>query len=137
MHQFFAHLRADKLGAPERHGRIAGLERGNDLFALLGRGHTLLHGQADHHVARGTEVLHLHISVAEARNRLAHLRQFGRLAVSHFHDRAARELHRQVQATREQEEHGQRKGDEGDRVENQRVLHERDVFSDTEKLHDF
>jgi hypothetical protein len=34
-----------------------------------------------------------------------------------------------------QEEHRQRKGDEGDRVEDQRVLHEGNVFFDAEKLH--
>jgi hypothetical protein len=58
------------------------------------------------------------------------------LAVSHFHDRAARELHRQVQSAGQQKKHGKREGNEGNRVEDQRVLHEGNVFSDAEKLHD-
>jgi hypothetical protein len=37
-----------------------------------------------------------------------------------------------MQTPAEQEEDRQGKSDEGDRVENQRVLHERDIFSDFE-----
>ncbi|MNY52044.1 hypothetical protein D3C86_1876840 [compost metagenome] len=79
--------------------------------------------------------MHDDIRVAQACHRFAHLANVGGLRVCHFHHRATRELHRQVKATCDQEEDRQRKGDEGDRVEHQRVLHERDVFFDSKELH--
>jgi hypothetical protein len=70
-----------------------------------GRAHALLRRQADLHVARGAEVLHLHVRIAELADGLAHLADVGGLRIADLHHGAARELHRQVQPAVEQEEH--------------------------------
>ena len=74
-----------------------------EVMALLGRAHPFDRRQSDQHIARGAEVLHLHVRIAQRRNGRTSLGEVGRLAVGDFHQRAAGELHRQVQAAREQE----------------------------------
>jgi hypothetical protein len=76
----------------------------------LGLLDALAQRQADHHVARGAEVLHLDLAEAQAPPWSGPWR--GRpLRVLHLHHRAAGELDRQVQPARDEEEH---RGDEGD-----------------------
>jgi len=133
--QLLPHLGPHELGAPQLDVGRGRLQRLQHLLALLRRGLALLHRQADQHVARGAEVLHLGFAEAERADGAAHLGQVGGLAVADLHHRAAGEFHRQVQAARDEEEH--RQHESGDRydVEDQRIPHERDVPSDLEKLH--
>ena len=90
------------------------------------------HGQADHHVARGAEVLHLHLAEVQRLDGAAHLPMSAVCAYSTSH-RAAGELDGQVQPARDEEQHRQREGDERDDVQHQRIAHERDVASDSGK----
>lgn len=138
--ELLAHLRADELNALQLGVGVHCVQGCHHLLALHGRGDGLavragLERQTDHHVARGAEVLHLRIGVAELLNVAADLRQIGGLGVSDFHHRTAGELHRQVQPLVEQEEDSGDKRQERQRVEDQRVLHERNVAADAEKLH--
>ena len=133
--QLLPDLRPHKLRAAQLHFRVCGLEGHHHLVTLLGRTHTLLGRQADHHIARIAEVLHLHVLEPHVRHLGADFLQVCSLRITHLHHGAARELDRQVQTPREQEEHGQGKRHEGNRVEDQRVLHERNVFADLEKFH--
>ena len=94
-----------------------------------------LHRQADQHVARGAELLHLHVAHAQAFDQAARAVDVGRLRVLDLDQRAAGELDRQVQALGGQEEHRRGEGDERDDVQHQRMAHERDVALDPEKLH--
>ena len=103
---------------------------------MLSRAHALLRRQSNHDIARCAKVLHLHIVVAQTGHDTTHFVEVGRLAVAHFHHSAASEFHRQMQSTTEQEEHCEQKSHERDHVEDQRILHERDVFADFEKFHD-
>ena len=135
LREFFANLRADKLGATQFHLRILRFERCHHALALLRRAHAFLRGQADHHIARGAEGLHLHIGKAQAGDGAAHLADISGLRVAHFHHGAAGELDRQVQPAREQEKHRQHKSGKGDDVENQGMPHERNVLADFEKFH--
>ena len=50
---------------------VLGFERAHDLVALFGRALALAYRQADHHVACGAEVLHLHILQAQRGDRIA------------------------------------------------------------------
>ena len=133
--QLLPHLRANELGAPQLHLGIIRTQRGQDLLADLCRRLPLAHRQADHDVARGAEVLNLGIDIAEAAQHPTHLAQVGGLLISHFHDRAAGEFHRKMQAARDQKKHGEHKGNERDRIQKQRMLHEGDVAPDAEKFH--
>ena len=134
--QFFTDLRAHKFCAAQSGFGVLRFQSGHQGVALLRRTHALLRWQANHHIACGAKVLHLHIGVAQTRNDTAHLLQVGGLAVAHFHHGTAGELHRQMQTAAEQKEHGQQESHERDHVEDQRVLHEGNVFADFEKFHD-
>jgi hypothetical protein len=111
------------------------VQRGHHPFADLGGFAVPGQRNADQHVARGPEVLHLGIGETVAFELLAHLRQVGRLGITDFHQRAAGELDRQVQAAGGEEEHRQQEGDQRDDVEHQRMAHEGDVFAYAEKFH--
>ena len=97
--QLVPHLRADKLGTAQCDIRVIGFQGGQNLVALLRRAHTLLRRQTDQHITGRAEVLHLHFTKAQRAHRASDLLQVGRLAVTDFHQGAARELHRQVQTT--------------------------------------
>jgi hypothetical protein len=102
---------------------------------LLRSADAFLRRQPDQHIARSAEILDLHIGEAERRHGSAHFLDVGGLGVADFHHGATRELHRQVQAARHQEEHCGSERQERDDVEYERVLHERDVAPDLEELH--
>jgi hypothetical protein len=121
--QLLADLRADELVAPQLPSASAACSAVITCWVCCAEV-SPLQRQADHHVARGAEVLHLRVAVAHLGHGVAHLAQVGRLGVGHLDHRAAGELHRQVQPARDQEEHRQREGDERDDVEHQRVAHE-------------
>jgi hypothetical protein len=53
----------------------------------------------------------------------------------HFHERAAREFDRQMEAARRNEEDSQKKSDQADQVEHQRMAHEGDGAVDSKKFH--
>ena len=72
MQQFLADLRADELDPAQLDAGVGRLERGHDGFALRGGRLAFLQGQADHHVARGAEVLHLEVAVAQLGDDAAH-----------------------------------------------------------------
>ena len=110
-------------------------QRGEDQRRNIGLLDLRTHRQTNQHVARGTEVLYLHLTKSELVDRGTGLLQVGDLGVLDLHHRAAGELDRQMQATADQEEHSQRKSDERDDVEHQRVPHERNVAVNPEKFH--
>ncbi len=68
-----------------------------DLGDHLGLLHLATQRQADQHVARGAEVLRLHLAVVQGLDGGTHLGHVGRLGVAGFDDRAAGELDGQVQ----------------------------------------
>ena len=71
------------------------VEHPADQFALLD---AVGQRQADQHVARAAEVLHLRVADLHGLDRGAHLADVGRLRIGHLDHRAAGELDRQVQA---------------------------------------
>ncbi|KAJ8139013.1 hypothetical protein OY671_007774, partial [Metschnikowia pulcherrima] len=130
--------RLDESYEAASHGHLAALasaQRAKHLADQLGSLHVAAQWQADEHIARGAEVLHSHLAELQALDRLARLGQIGRSGVSHLGERTAGELDGQVQAPRDEEEHRQGEGEEGNGVEDQRVPHERDVALDAEKCH--
>jgi len=91
--------------------------------------------QADQHVARSAEILHLHFAKAQPLDGRTGAVDVGRVCVLRLDQRAAGEFDAQVQAARGEEEHGQQEGDEGHHVQHQHVAHEGDVFFDAEEFH--
>ena len=95
---------------------VGGLQGRHHLLALLRRGgglavRALLQRQADHHVARRAEVLHLARRDSRACSTWPRTcSRSGGLRVAHLHHRAAGEFDRQVQALLPEEEHGRGKG---------------------------
>ena len=79
--------------------------------------------------------MYLHVREAESRNRAPYFFNIGRLGVIHLHQRASRELHRQMQAAGKQKKHCQCKCGEADQIKNQSMPHERNVFTNLEKFH--
>jgi len=67
---------------------------------------------------------------------MAGLLEFRRLGVLDLDDGATGEFHREVQAARDQEEDGRGKSQEGNDVEDQRMLHQREIPLDSEQFHD-
>ena len=80
---------------------VVGLERGHHLIALLRGRDALLERQADQHVARAAEVLHLRRRARPSLLERARAPcRVGRLRVLHLDHRAAGELDREVQPAR-------------------------------------
>ena len=136
--ELLAHLRADELHAAQL-GLLPRLclQRLHHLLRNLRGVQALAVRQADQHVARAAEVLHLCVRVAIGGQPLADRLKLRRLGVAHFHQRAAGEFHRKMQAACGKEEHRQHEGDQRDDVEHQRVAHEGDVLLDAEEFHDY
>ena len=107
-------------------------EHAVDQLVLLDVG---LDRQTDQRVVRGAEVGHLHLAEAHLLDDVPGLVDVRGLRVLDLDHRAAGELDRQVQSLGDQEEHRGDEGDERDRVEDQRVLHEGDVPFDSEEFH--
>ena len=58
------------------------------------------------------------------------------LGVIDLHHGAAGEFNRQMKAARHDEEHRKNEGDKANRIQDQRVAHEGDGATDSEKFHD-
>ncbi len=132
--EFLADLRADELDPPYLGAGVLCLEQCSHLLRQLGSGLVLFDRQADQHVARGAEVLHLALETGLV-ERLADLLDVGGLLVIDLDQRAAGELDRKVQALVGQEEHRGEEGQQGDDVEDERMPHERDDAADLEEFH--
>ena len=96
--EFVTDLRTHEFGAAQIGRGVRSLERGEHLLALRGGVTAFLHRHADQDLLRGPKVLHLHVVDAQRRDAAAHPLQVRRLGVAHLHQRAAGELHRQMQA---------------------------------------
>ena len=125
---------AEIVDAPQLGARVLAPEQPDHLLREVGGGLALGERHADQHVARGAEVLHLHLESAGLQ-RLADLLHVGAVAVVHLHERAAGELDREMQPLGGEEEHRQQERDERDHVEHQGVPHERDDAADLEEFH--
>ena len=110
-HQFVAHRRADELHLAQAHiaavffqhvHHLVGQLRGRQIFAV---------GQANHNMFVGAECLHLDFAHFQRVQAVAHLVQIRALcrSVFHFHQRAARKFHRQIQPARQQKDNGEDK----------------------------
>jgi len=77
----------------------------------------------------------LHFAEVQLLDTRADLLDIGRLRVADLLVDAARELDREMEPARREEEHRGEEGDGRDDVEHQRMPHERDVAPDSEELH--
>ena len=92
--ELLPNLRADELDPAQLNAGIGCLERRHDLIALAccGSPRAVFQGQTDHDIARGAEVLHLSVGVAELDHLGSDGFKLGRLGIGDFHHGAAGEL---------------------------------------------
>src|SRR5690606_28043847 len=79
--QFAPHLRPHEFHPTQLHVGGGGLQGAHDRLALHGRGFAFAYRQANHDVARGAEILHLEVGVAQGANRTADLVELSGLRI--------------------------------------------------------
>ena len=138
--ELFTNLRTHKfnpaqLDLTRTRSRRVRLEGRKDLLALFGAAEPRLDRKTDHYIARRPKILDLRVFVAELSNCRAHSLDLGCLGVSDLQDRSTGELDRPVQAAGRQKPNRCQKGHQRDDVQHQRVAHERDIATNSEKFH--
>src|SRR5687767_10921059 len=130
-----ADLWSDELDAAQFDVRVLGAQRFHYTLGLLPRRETCLQRQANQYIARRAEVLYLKFTCGLSFDYLTDLFELRGLLIGDLHYGASGELDRQIESAENQKADRDQERNRRDRVQYQRIPHERNRAADSEEFH--